>query len=235
MVILVGDKYRLGGLKDVITKRLSDDVKDIETNTNIKGQENDILALGEASYIIYDIDQYFNESEEIIEVIKRIQRTNKAKPILYVQSINPKSEIIKMAVSKQIKRFISEGTTLGEQKDQLEKILSGYYEANGREELKDVENKVREDVKSLNEFVGELYDAKQRETEKENTVIIHKKSTGEVVLNAVGIVIRSILGLVSIGLMTIAVITLIYADTRVPLLNILNSILKEILSSVGLN
>lgn len=234
MVILVGDKYRLGGLKDVITKRLSDDVKDIETNTNIKGQENDILALGEASYIIYDIDQYFNESEEIIEVIKRIQRTNKAKPILYVQSINPKSEIIKMAVSKQIKRFISEGTTLGEQKDQLEKILSGYYEANGREELNSVENEVKEDVKSLNRFVEELYDAKQRENEKEKTIIIHKKTAGEIALDTVGIVIRSIFGIISIALMTIAVITLIYADTRLALFNVLGSILKEVLSMVGL-
>lgn len=234
MVILVGDKYRLGGLKEVITKRLADDVKGIEENTNIKLQENDILALGEASYIIYDIDQYFNESEEIVDIIKRIQRTNKAKPILYVQSINPKNEVIKVAVSKQIKRFISEGTTLGEQKDQLEKILSGYYEANGREDVADIEAEVKEDVKSLNKFVEELYDAKKREVEKENTVIIHKKGTGEIILSAAGIFIRSIFGLISIVLMTIAVITLIYADTRVPLFNILNSILREILSSVGL-
>lgn len=234
MVIIVGSEYRLSAMAEVVTKRLDETVGYIKENISIKNQENDILALGEAKYIIYDIDQYFDETVEIINIIKRIQRVNKAKPILYVATDNPKSEIIKAAVAAQIKSFINESLSLGMQKDQLEKIINGFYEVHERDDVRAAEDEVNNDNKTLNEFVGELYDAKQREEEKEHTIIINKKGRLEVVIDVVISILKFIFAALSVVLIAIAIITLIYKDTRESLFYVLDNTLGEILSMIKL-
>lgn len=232
MVIIVGSEYRLSAMAEVVTKRLDETVGYIKENISIKNQENDILALGEAKYIIYDIDQYFDETVEIINIIKRIQRVNKAKPILYVATDNPKSEIIKAAVAAQIKSFVNESLSLGQQKDQLEKIINGFYEVHERDDVRAAEDEVNNDNKTLNEFVGELYDAKQREEEKEHTIIINKKGRLEVVIDVVISILKFIFATLSVVLIAIAIITLIYKDTREALFYVLDNTLGEILSMI---
>jgi hypothetical protein len=234
MIIIVGSEYRLSAMAEVVTKRLDETVGYIQENISIKNQENDILALGEAKYIIYDIDQYFDETAEIINIIKRIQRVNKAKPILYVATDNPKSEIIKAAVAAQIKSFINESLSLGMQKDQLEKIINGFYEVHERDDVRAAEDEVNNDNKTLNEFVGELYDAKQREEEKEHTIIINKKGRLEVVIDVVISILKFIFAALSVVLIAIAIITLIYKDTREALFYVLDNTLGEILSMIKL-
>ena len=234
MIIIVGSEYRLSAMAEVVTKRLNENVGYIPENISIKNQENDILALGEAKYIIYDIDQYFDETVEIINIIKRIQRVNKAKPILYVATDNPKSEIIKAAVAAQIKSFINESLSLGQQKDQLEKIINGFYEVYGRDDVSAAEEEINNDNKTLNEFVGELYDAKQREDEKEHTIIINKKGRLEVVIDVVISILKFIFATLSVVLIAIAIITLIYKDTREALFFVLDNTLGEILSMIKL-
>ena len=234
MIIIVGSEYRLSAMAEVATKRLDENVGYIPENISIKNQENDILALGEAKYIIYDIDQYFDETVEIINIIKRIQRVNKAKPILYVATDNPKSEIIKAAVAAQIKSFINESLSLGMQKDQLEKIINGFYEVHERDDVRAAEDEVNNDNKTLNEFVGELYDAKQREEEKEHTIIINKKGRLEVVIDVVISILKFLFAALSVVLIAIAIITLIYKDTREALFYVLDNTLGEILSMIKL-
>ena len=234
MIIIVGSEYRLSAMAEVVTKRLDETVGYIQENISIKNQENDILALGEAKYIIYDIDQYFDETVEIINIIKRIQRVNKAKPILYVATDNPKSEIIKAAVAAQIKSFVNESLSLGQQKDQLEKIINGFYEVHERDDVRAAEDEVNNDNKTLNEFVCELYDAKQREEEKEHTIIINKKGRLEVIIDVVVSVLKFIFAALSVVLIAIAIITLIYKDTREALFYVLNNTLKEIFSMIKL-
>lgn len=234
MIIIVGSEYRLSAMAEVVTKRLDETVGYIQENISIKNQENDILALGEAKYIIYDIDQYFDETVEIINIIKRIQRVNKAKPILYVATDNPKSEIIKAAVAAQIKSFVNESLSLGQQKDQLEKIINGFYEVHERDDVRAAEDEVNNDNKTLNEFVGELYDAKQREEEKEHTIIINKKGRLEVVIDVVVSILKFLFAALSVVLIAIAIITLIYKDTREALFYVLDNTLGEILSMIKL-
>lgn len=234
MIIIVGSEYRLSAMAEVVTKRLNENVEYIPENISIKNQENDILALGEAKYIIYDIDQYFDETVEIINIIKRIQRVNKAKPILYVATDNPKSEIIKAAVAAQIKSFINESLSLGMQKDQLEKIINGFYEVHGRDDVRAAEGEINNDNKTLNEFVGELYDAKQREEEKEHTIIINKKGRLEVIIDVVVSILKFLFAALSVVLIAIAIITLIYKDTREALFYVLDNTLGEILSMIKL-
>ena len=234
MIIIVGSEYRLSAMAEVVTKRLDENIAYIQENISIKNQENDILALGEAKYIIYDIDQYFDETVEIINIIKRIQRVNKAKPILYVATDNPKSEIIKAAVAAQIKSFINESLSLGQQKDQLEKIINGFYEVHERDDVRAAEDEVNNDNKTLNEFVGELYDAKQREEEKEHTIIINKKGRLEVIIDVVISILKFLFAVLSVVLIAIAIITLIYKDTREALFYVLDNTLGEILSMIKL-
>ena len=234
MIIIVGSEYRLSAMAEVVTKRLDETVGYIQENISIKNQENDILALGEAKYIIYDIDQYFDETVEIINIIKRIQRVNKAKPILYVATDNPKSEIIKAAVAAQIKSFVNESLSLGQQKDQLEKIINGFYEVHARDDVSAAEEEINNDNKTLNEFVGELYDAKQREEEKEHTIIINKKGKLEVVIDVVVSILKFLFAALSVVLIAIAIITLIYKDTREALFYVLDNTLGEILSMIKL-
>lgn len=228
MVILVGNKLRLGGLVDVIKQRLDGEVFYIDESTSIKNQENNILAINNAEYVIYDIDQYFDDSEELIDTIRKIQRTNSATPILYVQTDNPKNEIIKEAVARQIKNFINESRSLGDQKDQLEKIISGFYEANGRDDVEAVEKEVIEETKTLKSFMLDLFYAKQREDQKEKTVIINQKRKSEIAINVFIGILKTIFSVISVVLMALAIITLIYTEPREALLNVLNNILKII-------
>lgn len=234
MVILVGNKLRLGGLVDVIKQRLAGEVFYIDESTSIKNQENNILAINNAEYVIYDIDQYFDDSEELIDTIRKIQRTNSATPILYVQTDNPKNEIIKEAVARQIKNFINESRSLGDQKDQLEKILSGFYEANGREDVEAVEKEVIEETKTLKSFMLDLFYAKQREDQKEKTVIINQKRKSEVAINVFVGILKTIFSVISVVLMALAIITLIYTAPREALLNVLNNIYQEGLSLISM-
>ncbi len=234
MVILVGNKLRLGGLVDVIKQRLDGEVFYIAESTSIKNQENDILAINNAEYVIYDIDQYFDDSEELIDTIRKIQRTNSATPILYVQTDNPKNEIIKEAVARQIKNFINESRSLGDQKDQLEKIISGFYEANGRDDVEAVEKEVVEETKTLKSFMLDLFYAKQREDQKEKTVIINQKRKSEIAINVFVSILKTIFSVISVVLMTLAIITLIYTEPRGALLNVLNNIYQEGLSLIGM-
>lgn len=230
MIILVGNELKMGGLSEVLQDRLNEELTYIKEDINILNQENEILHLGKnINYIIYDISQYFNEAEEIINIIKRIRRVNKAKVILYVETDNPKNELVKCAVASQIKSFINSSKTLSQQKDELEKIITGFYEANLREDVLAIEEELRAENKTLNEFVGELFDAKQREEEKENTIIINKKTNSEVALTFFTAFLKGIFAVISITLMSIAILTLLYEDSRLALFKVLENIYKEII------
>ena len=228
MILCVGDSVKLGHLREALEQRLHQEVTFLPAAPDIRRQENDILLAAQGTdAIIYDTDAYYNDGEELIGVIKRIWRTNHAAPILLVPTDNPKNEIVKAALAVQIKNIINVALSPGEQKDQLEKILTGYYAANGdREDIRAAEDEVAEDTR--------LYDAKQREEEREHTVIVRKKGTPQVLLEALGTVIRVLFGAVSIALMAIAMLALLYDNTRELLLQNLQQLWQEICSMLGI-
>ena len=254
MILCVGDSVKLGHLREALEQRLHQEVTFLPAAPDIRRQENDILLAAQGTdAIIYDTDAYYNDGEELIGVIKRIWRTNHAAPILLVPTDNPKNEIVKAALAVvthissvylnpenvnravQIKNIINVALSPGEQKDQLEKILTGYYAANGdREDIRAAEDEVAEDTRTLTSFVGQLYDAKQREEEREHTVIVRKKGTPQVLLEALGTVIRVLFGAVSIALMAIAMLALLYDNTRELLLQNLQQLWQEICSMLGI-
>ena len=121
----------------------------------------------------------------------------------------------------------------GENSEPVEVITSGsYYKKNGKHYI--LYDEVAEDTRTLTSFVGQLYDAKQREEEREHTVIVRKKGTPQVLLEALGTVIRVLFGAVSIALMAIAMLALLYDNTRELLLQNLQQLWQEICSMLGI-
>ena len=74
----------------------------------------------------------------------------------------------------------------------------------------------------------------QREEEKEHTIIINKKGRLEVVIDVVISILKFIFAALSVVLIAIAIITLIYKDTREALFYVLDNTLGEILSMIKL-
>ena len=230
MIVCVGDKIKLGHLVEALENRLCEQVSFVAENTDIRRQENEILlsAQSDTTAIIYDTRQYYNDGAELIEIIKRIYRTNKAKVILLVETTNPNNEIVKAALAQQIKYLVNCSEAAGKQKEQLEKIFTGYFDRNEREDLAAAEEQVQQEQKTLNEFVGQLYDAKQREEEKERTVIVKKKGTTQVILEYLTAFLRTIFAIVSIVLIAIALITLLYADTREAFIRVILQVWQDV-------
>lgn len=235
MILCVGDRIKLGHLAETLEQRLKQTATFLPATADIRKQENDILlAAQDVDAIIYDTDAYFNDSEELMGVIRRIYRATKATVILLVPTDNPKNELVKAALAAQMKNFINVALSPGEQKEQLERILTGYYAANGqREDILAAEQELEEDTKTLASFVEDLYDAKQREEEREHTVIVRKKGTTQVLLEFLTGMLRVLFGVVSISLMAVAILALLYENTRVLLLENLQQIWQDALAMLG--
>lgn len=234
MILLVGNRLKLGGLCEVFKNRYEDEeLIFIEESISIKKQENEILRY-KPGIIVYDCNQYYDTGEDIALSARAIARATKAISIFLVPTDNPKNEIVKNLVLLQLKNIVNSSLTFSGQKDQLEKILAGYYEANEREDISIAEREVKEETQTLNDFVGELYEAKQREEEKENTIIIQKKGTSEVLLLALSRILKTVLACISIILVFIALVSLTYTETREPLFLILKTIYSEALRMIGL-
>ncbi len=236
MILCVGDPVKLGHLREALEQRLKQTVTFLPASADIRGQENDILlAAQEAEAIIYDTDEYFNDSEELVGAIRRIYRATKATVILLVPTDNPKNELVKVALAVQMKNFINVALSPGEQKEQLERILTGYYAANGqREDIRAAEQALEEDTRTLTSFVEDLYDAKQREEEREHTVIVRKKGTAQVLLEFLTGTLRVLFGVVSISLMAVAILALLYENTRWQLLENLRQLWQDTLMMLGI-
>ena len=215
MIVFVGNEIKLGGLTEVAEQRLKEKIVCISENYDIVKQENDILRDSNgAAFIVYDTESYLNDAEEVISIIKRIYRANKAKPVILVPTDNPKNEIIKTAVDAGIKLFVNTSLSLGEQKDSFEKALLGFYEGNKSETVAGAEEVILEENREIKSFIGDLYDAKQREEERENTVIIKKKGTAEVLIGSGATLIRTIVSIILLILASIGAATLLYPDIR---------------------
>lgn len=229
MIVFVGNNIKMGHLAEVLKNRLDEEIIYVAEHTDIHRQENDILiAAQNARAIVYDTQQYYNDGAELVAVVKRIYRTNKAAPVLLVPTDNPKNEIVKAALAQQIRYLINCAMPFGSQKEELVKILTGYYDHNVNEQLSEAETAVAEDQKTLTDFVGELYDAKQREEDRENTIIVQKKGTTQVVLDFLAGSLRTVFTVVSIVLMAIAILTLLYSNTRELLILNLQQIWSDI-------
>lgn len=139
MIIFVGSRER-GFFVEEEVKKQGMNLAYINANTDIKKQTNQILnesASDSCKFLVIDIEQYANDAKEIADEITRIVKVNNAKPIIYAPGYSGSSVVVTTLLSYSITNFIF-AVSLTRIKDQLEKCMNGYFDANGIEELKDV-------------------------------------------------------------------------------------------------
>ncbi|MGL4485351.1 MAG: hypothetical protein ACRCUS_10395 [Anaerovoracaceae bacterium] len=150
-IIFVGSSSS-GYFAEEVAKLRAFDFNYIEPKGNIKEQTNDILFLGKSNdWIIYDIEQYINPAEEIVEEIKTITMAINTQPIIFAPSFTPGSKLTTALIENDIKRFIVKGSATG-LKDQLEKNMAGYFDKLQRKEIKDSQRHIEEEKKILKSF-----------------------------------------------------------------------------------
>lgn len=123
---------------------------------DIKKTTNEVLNLVREKQcrnciLIYDVDAYINDAQTIAEEIAGVVKTFSARPIAYMPSFIPESEMAKALISNGIKSFVFSGTS-SDLKEQLDRNISGYFDANGRKEIDDIIKKQEEAKASILNF-----------------------------------------------------------------------------------
>lgn len=137
MILFVGNKEK-GFFCEEIAETRKDEFQYITADLRIENQAEHILRFKEeATAIVYDIEQYANEPEEIVKWIIRIQDAIGVKSIIFAAGYSPSSNVIKLLHDAGIKNFIF-SIYLGDQKEDLEYCLDGYFESFGYEEKRGI-------------------------------------------------------------------------------------------------
>lgn len=137
MIIFVGTKERGFFCEDVATK-IGTTCEYIEANIHIENQIKDIMDYKEkCEYLIFDIEQYADDSKMIIDWILKIRDAVNAKIIIYAISYSPQSELVSGLYENGIKNYIF-SSYLSDMKEDLELCINGYYENFGYEEKRDI-------------------------------------------------------------------------------------------------
>lgn len=133
MILFAGKKEK-GFFCEEMSKQRSLGFQYIGTDLHIANQAEHILHYKEeATVIIYDLEQYVDEAEEITKWILRIEEAIGVKTIIYAPGFSPGSNAIQQLYTAGIKNYIF-SIYLGDQKEDLELCLDGYYENFGYEE-----------------------------------------------------------------------------------------------------
>ena len=126
-------------------------------SSDIRKTTNDILAYIHSQknlsvdFVIYDVDRYINEAQEIAAEIRGLVRTVGAKPIVYMPSFLPESELVRALYDKDIRQFIFGGGSY-ELKEQLERNMTGFFDANERKELAEIRRLQEEEASRVLAF-----------------------------------------------------------------------------------
>lgn len=129
MLLFVGNKE-----KGFFTEEAGEKVAYIDEALHIENQTEEILRFKEeVTVVIYDIEQYADEAKELVHWINRIEDALKIKTIIFAAGYSPQSTVCRMLWDAGVKNFIF-SIYLGEQKEDLEYCLSGYYENFGYKE-----------------------------------------------------------------------------------------------------
>lgn len=141
-MIFVGNADR-GYFVEEYCKKHDMDFGYVEAYANIEAQVNPILSYQKQDYTVFDVEQYTDEAEVITEWVWKICNTNCSKPIILASGYKTYARIITELAKSGVKYFIL-GAVLSEMKDQLEKCLNGFYDANGIEFIEDLQKATEE-------------------------------------------------------------------------------------------
>lgn len=129
----------------------------IPERQHIEEQANDLLKYKEqAAFILYEIEQYVDDPEDLEAWILKIQNAIHVKTIIFAPGYSPQSKVIHDLYGQGIRNFIF-SVYLSEQKEDLERCLDGYYETFGYES-RGIQFEVSENEK---EETGEIAESGQ--------------------------------------------------------------------------
>lgn len=123
MIIFAGKEEKGYFIRDVAEKR-GMKAAFVRNSMDIKEQINEILKYGGCKFIVYDIEQYINPSEEIAETVSRIRIANEAVPVIFARGYNAKSDLIMQLRFHGIRNFIF-SDNLSDTKAELEACMDG--------------------------------------------------------------------------------------------------------------
>lgn len=92
----------------------------VQEAAHISEQVNEILSYQKQDYTIFDVEQYIDEAEDVVDGIIKICNANNSKPIIFAAGYMNNSNIIVSAANKGITYFVT-AVMLSDMKDQLEK------------------------------------------------------------------------------------------------------------------
>lgn len=152
----VGDKLRGGFINEVAARSdFNQEVKHIAPKPHIKDLVDEInlaAANGGCRFIVYDVDEFLDSAAVIMNEIMQLKKANNAEPILIVPTLVASNQIVSEAHDCGIKKFINSNTNMSEKKSELIRCISGYYDANGRDELRKIEKIKEEKAKRKSAF-----------------------------------------------------------------------------------
>ena len=142
MIIFVGKKEKGGFAAEVADlPDIHQQIRFLQPQTHhIRDLVNEILAASAAGcqHIIYDTEEFIDEADVLLEEIMRIRAANGAEPILFVLTTHVNNQVVSEAMDRGVTRFINSAATMSEQKSELIRCITRYYDANEREDLKQI-------------------------------------------------------------------------------------------------
>lgn len=142
MIIFVGKKEKGGFAAEVAAlPDIHQQIRFLLPQTHhIRGLVNEILAASAAGcqHIIYDTEEFIDDADVLVEEIMRLRAANGAEPILFVPTTHLNNQVVSEAMDRGVSRFINSAATMSEQKSELIRCITRYYDANEREDLKQI-------------------------------------------------------------------------------------------------
>lgn len=126
----------------------------IDSHAHIKQTTGDILAyVGYGQHpvdvLIYDVEGFIDPAEMIAAEIAGVAKTLSAKPVVYMPSFQPGSALCQALFAKDVKSYIFAGSA-AYLKEQLAKNIGGYFEANERAEVEEIQQ-IQEEASTRHE------------------------------------------------------------------------------------
>ena len=134
MIIFVGSKEKGYFCEDVANK-IDTTVEYIETDIHIRNQIPEIMNYKEnCEYLVFDVEQYADDADVIIDSIMKIKEAVNTKIIIYAVAFSPKSELLSGLYGKGIRNYIF-SELLSDKKRDLTNCINGFHETFGYESM----------------------------------------------------------------------------------------------------
>lgn len=123
MILFVGSEEKGHFIREV-AKSYQWNAAFVHPKLDIFSQVQEILQYPDCKVIVYDVEQYVMNAQEIADEIRKIQLANNAVPVIYAPGYNPKSDLVMHLTYQGIKAYIF-SDNLTEKKEELRAAIEG--------------------------------------------------------------------------------------------------------------